>query len=116
MANAALFIGWNRVVTGREQQGLELFMTANQFWAQQQAEGRIESFEQILLAPHAGDLNGFTLVRGDRAKLDALKQSTEYLDLQMRGMMLLDGLGAVDAHIGEGMMQMVQRFGKFMPK
>lgn len=112
MANAALFIGWNRAVPGRETQALELFYTANQFWAQQQAEGRIEGFEQILLSPHAGDLNGFTLIRGDRNKLDTLRNSNEFQDLIVRAQFLLDGVGCVDAHVGEKVMEQAQRFGK----
>lgn len=115
MANAALFIGWNRAVAGRETQALELFYTANQFWAQQQADGRIESFEQIMLQPHAGDLNGFTFLRGDRNKLNALKDSPEFNDLILRAAMLLEGVGCVDAHIGEAMMAYVQRWQKAIP-
>jgi hypothetical protein len=115
MANAALFIGWDRAITGRETQALELFNTANQFWAQQQAEGRIEGFEQIMLQPHAGDLNGFTFIRGDRAKLNQLKDSPEFQDLFMRAYHHLEGLGICDAHIGEGMMGYVQRWQKAIP-
>jgi hypothetical protein len=115
MANAALFIGWNRAVVGRETQALELFYAANQFWAQQQAEGRIESFEQIMLQPHAGDLNGFTFVRGDRTRLNALKETPEFMDIMVRAAMLLEGVGCVDAHIGEGMMAQVQRWQKAIP-
>ena len=115
MANAGMFIGWNRAIAGREAQALELFFAANQFWSQQQAEGRIESFEQILLQPHAGDLNGFTFVRGDRNKLNALKDSAEFRDILVRATMLLEGVGCVDAHVGEGMMAEVQRWQKAIP-
>jgi hypothetical protein len=112
MANAALFIGWNRAVSGREAQALELFYTANQFWAQQQTEGRIEGFEQILLNPHAGDLNGFTIIRGDRNKLNTLKDSNDFQDLLVRAAFLLEGVGCVDAHVGESVMTQAQRYGK----
>jgi hypothetical protein len=115
MANAALFIGWNKPVTGRETQALELFYTANQFWAQQQSEGRIESFEQIFLQPHGGDLAGFSFIKGDRAKLNTLKDSAEFQDLLMRCYHVLDGLGVVDAHIGEGVAAFVQRWQKTIP-
>ena len=115
MANAALFIGWNRAIPGRETQALETFHAANQFWTQQKAAGRIESFEQIMLQPHAGDLNGFTFIRGDRNKLNQLKDSPEFNDLLLRAYLLLEGVGVVDAHIGEGMMAFVQRWQKSIP-
>jgi hypothetical protein len=115
MANAGMFIGWNRAIAGRETQALELFFAANQFWSQQQNEGRIESFEQILLQPHAGDLNGFTFVRGERNKLNAIKDSAEFQDIMVRATMLLEGVGCVDAHVGEAMMAQVQRWQKAIP-
>lgn len=115
MANAGLFIGWNRPIPGRETQALELFNAALQFWQQQQTQGRVESFEPVLLASHAGDLNGFIFVRGDRGKLNTLKDSAEFHDLMVRSMMLLDGLGCVDAHVADGMMTLVQRWQKAIP-
>ncbi|HEX9102692.1 MAG TPA: hypothetical protein VF997_10835 [Polyangia bacterium] len=115
MANAGLFIGWNRPIAGREQLALELFSSATQFWSQQQAQGRIESFEPILLAPHAGDLNGFIFVRGERGKLNAIKDSQEFHDIMVRAGMLLHDLGCVDAHVGEAMAMQLQRFQRAIP-
>ena len=112
MANAALFIGWNRAITGRETHALELFYSANQYWAQQQTEGKIEGFEQILLNAHGGDLNGFTLVRGDRAKLNAIRETSEFQDLIVRAQHLLEGVGCIDAFVGQSVMEQAQRYAK----
>ncbi len=42
MADRVIFMGWNRPVIGREQQALQLFQRAMEFWGKLQAEGRIE--------------------------------------------------------------------------
>ena len=65
MAGEALFIGWGAVVRGREQQALQVFQESMQYYGGLQQEGRIESFDVYLLAPHGGDLNGFVILRGE---------------------------------------------------
>ena len=44
MADRILFLGWNRSVTGREQQTVKLFEKTMEFFGKLQAEGKIESF------------------------------------------------------------------------
>ncbi len=55
MADRVLFIGWNRAVVGREQQAMQLFQKVVEFYGKLQADGRIESFEPVLLSAHGGD-------------------------------------------------------------
>ncbi len=56
----------------------------------------------MLLDPHGGDLNGFFLIRGDSAKLDALMASGEWETHTIRGLLHLDGSGAVRGVTGDG--------------
>lgn len=58
MAEAGLFVGWGAPVRGRETKGLEIFNESVAYWGRLQQEGRIESFEVVLLYPHGGDLAG----------------------------------------------------------
>jgi len=37
------------------------------------------TFDAVFLDPHGGDLNGFFLIRGESAKLDALVATAEWL-------------------------------------
>jgi hypothetical protein len=69
MADRVLFIGWNRPVVGREQQAMELWQKAMEYYGKLQADGRIESFEPVILTAHGGDLNGFVMLRGGAEKL-----------------------------------------------
>ena len=51
----------------------------------------------ILLEPHGGDLAGFMLVRGDRARLHELRTSDEFRRIVARAGAIVDGLGVVSA-------------------
>jgi hypothetical protein len=59
VAEAGLFIGWGQVVRGREQRALEVWGESLQYWSELEGDGKLESFEVVLLTPHGGDLNGF---------------------------------------------------------
>ncbi len=43
MADRILFLGWNRSVTGREQQALKLFEKGMEFFGKLQADDKIEN-------------------------------------------------------------------------
>src|SRR5215211_4002382 len=67
MAEAALFIGWGAPISGREATGLEIFNESVEYWGRLQQEGRIESFEVVLLYPYGGDLRIRPAARKPRA-------------------------------------------------
>lgn len=101
MADAALFVGFGHPVRGRERQAMQVFNEGMQLWGQLQARGEIESFEAALLGAHGGDLGGFMLLRGDRAKLAAVRWSDEFLRLIARAGLIVESLGVVPAVLGE---------------
>lgn len=103
MAEAALFIGWGEVVRGREMKALQVFNETQQYYAGLQQAGTIESFETALLSPHGGDLAGFILLRGDQAKLDALRATDEFQRNLVRASLIAANVGVVPAAIGEGL-------------
>jgi hypothetical protein len=110
MAGEALFLGWGPVVRGREMKALEVFQETIAYYGTLQQEGRIESFEPVLVAPHGGDLAGFVLLRGERAKLDEIRSSEEFERLLVRAAAVADGVGAVNAVTGEALAQAMARF------
>jgi len=95
MADDVLFLGWGTVVRGREQQAFAVFQETVQFWGQQQQDGNIESFEPILLEPHGGDLLGFMLIRGTRARLDAIRADPEFQRQIARAGTIVDDIGTI---------------------
>jgi hypothetical protein len=102
MAGDALFIGWGSGVRGREQKGLEVFGEAVELWGRLQQEGRLESFEPVFLGAHGGDLQGFFLLRGERAALDDIVRTEEFERVVTRANLIVDSFGVVPAYCGEG--------------
>jgi hypothetical protein len=110
MASDVIFTGWGAVVHGREQQALTVFQETVQFWTQAQQDGRVESFEPILLEPHGGGLAGFILVRGERAKLDAIRADHAYQRLITRAGAIVDDIGAVAGYGDNELARQLQSF------
>lgn len=110
MAGEALFVGWGAVVRGREQQALQVFQETMEYYGRLQQEGRIESFDAFLLAPHGGDLYGFIVLRGERAKLGEIRFSEEFDRLLVRAGSIIDSLGVIPAYTGEALGQQMALF------
>ena len=101
MADSGLFVGFGFSVRGRERQGIKVFNEAFAYYARLQQEGEIESFEPVLLDPHGGELGGFFLLRGDQDKLARVRASQEFERLTVRGQLIAEHLGIVDAALGD---------------
>ena len=114
MANQAFFLGWNRPARGREEQAMKLWGKSMEYYGKLQAEGRIESFEPVLLAAHGGDLNGFILVRGDGKNLDEIRREEEFANFVIEAGYCLDGFGIVTAYIEEGLEAVYNNWAKLV--
>ncbi|SMF24710.1 hypothetical protein [Pseudogulbenkiania subflava] len=101
MSSNAIFFGWNRSLPGRERLSAEHFQEFVQYLAALQLRGSIDGFEPVFLEPHGGDLNGFILIRGEQAKLDALQASDDWVTHMTRAMLHLDGSGVARALTGD---------------
>lgn len=110
MAGEALFLGWGPVVRGREQTSLKVFQETIEYYGRLQQEGKIESFEPVLIAPHGGDLGGFVLLRGERAKLDEIRSSEEFERAVTRAASVVDDVGVINAFTGEALGRALGRF------
>ncbi len=110
MAGEALFVGWGPVVRGREQKALQVFRETIEYDNKLQQEGRIDSFEAVLIGPHGGDLAGFILLRGERAKLDEIRSSEEFERLIVRAATIVENVGVINAYTGESLGQAMSRF------
>jgi hypothetical protein len=114
MANQALFLGWNRPARGREEQAMKLWGKTMEYYGKLQAEGRIESFEPVLLTAHGGDLNGFFLIRGDADKLSEVRREDEFVDFIIEAGYCLDGFGVVSGYVGEALNDAFTRWSKLV--
>ncbi len=111
MADAGIFIGWDYPIYGREEISLKVFGELIDFLEARQRSGDVESFEPALLQPHGGDLGGFVIVRGDRARLDAMVASDEFQRLALRAQSVVTKFGVVNLVMGG---QMQRQMGSFL--
>lgn len=109
MANA-LFIGWGPAVHGREQQALQVFNEALEYFGGLQQQGQIEAFEPVALEPHGGDLYGYLLVRGDPESLSRVRASEEFRRIIQRGGLVVENMGVVTAFVGDDLNQQFASF------
>jgi hypothetical protein len=102
MRDTALFVGWGKTHPGREIFALKHEAEWKETLVRLKKEGEIEDYETVLLGPHGGELDGFTLVYGTPEKLALLPMRKELELLRTRAMMDHAVFTVVPAIVGEG--------------
>lgn len=105
MGSNVIMFGWNRSVPGREKVSGLHFDEFVKYLVGLQQKAAIESFEIVFLDTHGGDLNGFFLIKGATAKLDALISTTEWITHMTRASLHLDSAGAIRGVTGNEVME-----------
>ena len=108
MADRMLFIGWGKTIAGREERALEVFNEAIGFYGRCQQEGRIESFDVILLEPHGGGLQGYAELHGSAGQLSALREAEDFQRLLADAALIIDELGVVGGFANEGIARQME--------
>ncbi len=116
MESNVIFFGWNRSLPGREKFSSKHFDEFLEYLGGLQKKGTIQSFDTVFLEPHGGDMNGFFLIRGKNASLDALIASTEWATHMVRAGMHLEASGAVRGFTGESVMKRMELWNKNIPQ
>ena len=115
MSTNVVFFAWNRSIPGRERISAEHFAQFVQYLGGLKQTGTIQSFDTVFLDAHGGDLNGFFLIRGEPAKLDALMANAEWVTHMMRAALHLQGSGHVRGVTGDAVMQRMELWTKTIP-
>jgi hypothetical protein len=110
MADAGLLIGWNRVVAGKDAVAVELWGEMLNYLRRLHAEGQVTHFEPVLLGAYGGNLNGFVLVRGSQEHLDRMRNSEEFLLLNVQANKILEGFLVVRAHYADEVAQILRLY------
>ena len=71
--------------------------------------------DAVELSPHGGDLNGFILIQGESAQLDAVVSSEEWLTAVSRSGLILEGVGVVRGATGDVLMESMARWSSLIP-
>jgi hypothetical protein len=110
MATACLFIGWDRAHPGKEGEAFKWIMSEGLAALDAfKAKGFFESREMIGLTAHGGDLNGFILLFGERAKLDELRRTDEFERFSMRLGTLMTRTGVIPGVNFAGIQKVMER-------
>lgn len=110
MANACLFIGWNRPFPGQMKEAYS-FLTQEarpllDRWIEQ---GWFEARRLYGLTAHMSDMNGCIILEGERAKLDELRRTDEFEKFSITMGSLFDRYGVVPGVTEQGMAGVQQR-------
>jgi hypothetical protein len=116
MADRILFVGWGATIAGREERALEVFNEAVGFYGRCQQEGRIESFDVILLEPHGGGLSGYMELHGTAAQLAQLREDEEFQRLMADAGLIVEELGLVGGFANEGVAQQMMIYQEAIAK
>ncbi|HXD67818.1 MAG TPA: hypothetical protein VNV17_24545 [Solirubrobacteraceae bacterium] len=101
MADRLLLLSWGASVRGREERGLEVFNEALGYYGRLQQDGRLESFDVVLLAPNGG-FDGYMELRGTAAQLAAVREDAVFRRLLVDAAMIVDDLRLTDGYCNEG--------------
>jgi hypothetical protein len=116
MADRILFVGWGATIAGREERALEVFNEAVGFYGRCQQEGRIESFDVILLEPHGGGLGGYMELHGTADQLAELREDQEFQRVMVDAGLIVEELGLVGGFANEGVAQQMAMYQEAIAK
>lgn len=116
MTDTALFVGWGGTYPGREPLARKHFSEWVEILTRLQSEGEIERFETVLLAPHGGELDGFTLVYAPPEKLATLPMREDMHRLQMRASLDHAKFSVIWATTGAGVEREYALFDEAIPE
>jgi hypothetical protein len=109
MADAILFIGWNRPHVGLEEKAMG-YVTGEGLKYLKKLEGNyFERLEMFGLTAHGGDMNMAIMLHGSRAKLDELRRTDEFEAFAFKLSSFVDSLRVVPGLSWEGIQKVMAR-------
>lgn len=114
MQDNALFIGWNRAISGKEKASIEHFNEFLGYLGKQQQAGTLTSLMPVVLNPHGGDLNGFVLVTAENSGFHKLMGEDAWQDHITRATVTMHGFGVITGTTGKQVEDRLRRFAKYL--
>ena len=106
MADRVLVISWGDTVHGREERALEVFNESLGLCGRLQQDGKIESFDVVLLDP-TGDMAGYLEVHGSAEQINALDDNEEFLRNTVDAALIVKNLRHTRGYTNEGVARQI---------
>jgi hypothetical protein len=115
MADRILFVSWGEVVRGREVAAYENFNETIGLYGRLQQEGKMESFDVVLLDPSI-DIAGYIAIHGSAEQLAALKENREFRGALYNASLIVDNLRMADGYTNEGIAKEMELYQEAISK
>lgn len=115
MADRVLFISWGAGVHGREERSLEVFNDTLGVYGRMQQDGRIESFDVVLLTPSMG-LDGYMQLHGSAEQLAAVREDEEFQRVLIDAGLIVEDLKLADGYTNAGIARQMEMFQEAISK
>ena len=115
MADRVLFISWGENVHGREERGLEVFNETVGMYGRFQQEGRIESFDVVLLNP-ANGIEGYLAIHASAAQIADIKEDEDFRRGLLDASMIVQSLTVTDGYANEGIAEAMEMYREAIAK
>ena len=115
MADRVVFISWGMVVRGREERAMENFNETIGLYGQMQQDGRMESFDVVLLNPSTG-MDGYLALHGSADQLQALKESEDFQRQLASATLIVEDLKMVDGYTGPAIAKQMEIYQEAISK
>jgi hypothetical protein len=109
MADRVLMISWGEPVRGREERALEVFNESVGLFGRMQQDGRIESFDIVLLNPN-GEMAGYMLLHGSAEQIAALDQDEEFMRSTVDASLIVENFRHAVGYTNEGVARQMAMF------
>jgi|SRR3954451_16002797 len=115
MADRLLVISWGAPVRGREERALEVFNESLGLCGRMQQDGRIESFDVVLLNPNS-DMQGYIEIHGSADQIGALDQDEEFQRNTVDAQLIVENLRHTAGYTNEGVAQQMALYQEAVAK
>jgi hypothetical protein len=115
MADRVYVISWGEPVRGREERALEVFNESVGLAGRMQQDGRIESFDVVLLRPN-GQLGGYLEMQGSDQQIAALDQDEEFTRNTIDASLIVENLRHDVGYCNEGVARQMELYAEAVGK
>jgi hypothetical protein len=115
MADRVMFLCWGTPVPGREEAAVEAFNDSVGYYGRLQQDGKIESFDVVLLDPNS-DLGGYIQLHGSAQQLFEVSESDEFRRLQAQVSLIVADQRIINGVSNEGVAREMEIYTEVVSK